>query len=253
MKFAALLATTIASTTNECKEMLKNTLFRTDVLLFVVCVAFFLVYPNLDLKISALFYDDDTRFYVREWLPVHVIYKLFAYIQVPVLIGLTVAIVQHAKKNEIKRKRCCTYLLCCLLIGPGILVNTILKDNSLGRPRPKHIENFGGEHEYAKPFEYSGACARNCSFTSGHAAIGYVFLTLFWVTRRRSLFIAGMVLGLGLGVMRIAQGGHFLSDIVFSFWVIYFSGLWLAKLFSLVNPSSHPMNEEQGSALANAL
>lgn len=223
--------------------MLKNTLFRIDVLLFALCVAFFLTFPNVDLKIAALFYDESSQFYVREWLPIHVIYKLFAYIQFPILIGLIVGIVQHTKKKEVKRKRCCTYLLCCLIVGPGILVNLVLKDNSLGRPRPKQIENFGGEHQYAKPFEYSGACERNCSFTSGHAAIGYVFLTLFWVTRRRSMFIAGTLLGVGLGVMRIAQGGHFLSDVVFSFWVVYFSALWLARLFDLVNPSAHPMEE----------
>lgn len=218
-------------------------LLRLDTWAFISCIIFFIVFPRVDLAAAALFYDEQTRFYINEWLSIHVIYRFFAYIQFPILFYLIWRIVAHHRNRRFQIKRKFVYLLCCLIIGPGLLVNIFLKDNSLGRPRPRQIENFGGQHEYAKPFEYSGACKKNCSFTSGHASIGFMLIALFWTTRRREYFYAGIALGLLLGLMRVAQGGHFPSDVVFSFWVIYFSALGLSRLLSLRSTAKAPNSD----------
>jgi lipid A 4'-phosphatase len=44
-----------------------------------------------------------------------------------------------------------------------------------------------------------------------------------------------MVAGLGLGLVRLAQGGHFLSDVLFAGLVMYFvvqvhRGLWVSMI-----------------------
>ena len=59
-------------------------------------------------------------------------------------------------------------------------------------------------------------CARNCSFVSAHAAAGYVLMAggLLWPARRRRWIWIGLVVGSVIGVVRIIQGGHFLSDVI---------------------------------------
>ena len=40
----------------------------------------------------------------------------------------------------------------CWLVGPGLLVNTVLKDH-VGRPRPVQLEQFRGHERYVPPFQ----------------------------------------------------------------------------------------------------
>jgi lipid A 4'-phosphatase len=43
--------------------------------------------------------------------------------------------------------------------------------------------------------------------------------------RQRFWFLVGVAAGTLIGAVRIAQGGHFLSDVVFSFLAIWFTHL----------------------------
>lgn len=211
-----------------------NSIRRIDVILFTLSVIIFVVWPQLDIRVSNSFYDSNSHTFIGADSDIlFIIYRIFAYIQFPLLIGLIYNLFRfkHKAKHSLRKK--CLYLMCCLIIGPGLLVNIVLKDNSFGRPRPKQIETYGGELDYSAPFVYSGECRKNCSFTSGHAAIGFLLIALAWTTRRRVYFVGGILLGSLLGLMRIAQGAHFPSDIVFSFWVIYTSSLLLSTWFKL--------------------
>jgi lipid A 4'-phosphatase len=63
------------------------------------------------------------------------------------------------------------------------------------------------------------ACARNCSFVSGHAAIAFwVTAYAFLVPASHRLQAMGAALGFGSAValMRVMQGAHFLSDVVYA-------------------------------------
>jgi len=119
------------------------------------------------------------------------------------------------------------YLMTTLMVGPGIIVNALLKPN-WGRARPKDITLFGGSEAYTPPLWVADACERNCSFVSGHASIA------FWVTAYAFLLpskwrltgvLAGTAFGFGVGLVRVAQGAHFLSDVMFAgiivLWVNY--------------------------------
>ncbi|PQO44913.1 phosphatase PAP2 family protein [Blastopirellula marina] len=124
-------------------------------------------------------------------------------------------------------------LFCTLaiLIGPGILINSVLKPN-WGRPRPCDIVAFGGTQNYVPPGTI-GPYELAKSFPSGHASMGFVFmLPAFLLLGKRNklaaaIFGVGFLMGCGVGASRIAEGGHFLSDIAWSGAIVYFTGLAL--------------------------
>jgi lipid A 4'-phosphatase len=119
-------------------------------------------------------------------------------------------------------------------LGNGLLVHEALK-NQVGRPRPNQVQEMGGAVPFVPALQVSQSCARNCSFVSGHAAMGFGFIAFgMWasVQGRRRWMLTGLLMGSTIGLVRIVQGGHFLSDIVFAFlamWgsVIVIRQVWL--------------------------
>ena len=140
------------------------------------------------------------------------------------LIALIFSLVTAMKTRPV------AFLIVTLLLGPGLLVNQVLKADS-GRARPLHTEVFGGDKQFTPAFQPADQCKTNCSFVSGHAGMGFWFLSLAWVARRRGWLYFGIGLGAMVGLGRIVQGAHFLSDVIFSFFTVYFTSLVLAKLF----------------------
>ena len=101
---------------------------------------------------------------------------------------------------------------------PGILVNWILKE-FWGRARPDTLIFFDGALPYSRAWEISSACPTNCSFVSGHAAAGFGLCLLAYLFRGQSrlfwsVWTTGLASGYLFGLARVAQGRHFLSDIV---------------------------------------
>ena len=128
--------------------------------------------------------------------------------------------------------RSMVFLTTSLLLGPGLIVEALLKPN-WGRARPKDITLFGGDAVYTPPWQMAQECLSNCSFTSGHAAIA------FWVAAYAFLLppkdrvvgiFAGLVVGLGVGAVRIAQGAHFLTDVAAAGIIVIGVNAMLARL-----------------------
>ena len=110
------------------------------------------------------------------------------------------------------------FLGTCLAVGPGLVGNVILKDH-WGRARPVHLTEFGGSKTYSPPLLPSNQCDRNCSFVAGEASMMYAtfFAAAFvFPAIGRSLILAGVLAGLLSGLVRISQGAHFLSDVIFA-------------------------------------
>jgi membrane-associated PAP2 superfamily phosphatase len=114
------------------------------------------------------------------------------------------------------RRRAAMVLLLALALGPGLVVNALLKDH-WHRPRPRQTSGLGGDFEYVAPFRI-GPVGK--SFPCGHSAVGFAAaaLALAAAERRRRITLAagGVLLGSVLGLGRIATGAHFLSDVVWS-------------------------------------
>lgn len=133
-----------------------------------------------------------------------------------------------------------TYLLLTLLTGPGLIVEALLKPH-WGRARPKDVLQFGGDAAFTPPWQIAEECERNCSFVSGHAAVA------FWVTAyalllpprwRAPAVFAGTAFGLGVGLVRVAQGAHFFTDIVAAGIIVLLVNAILARL--ILKPSAQP-------------
>jgi lipid A 4'-phosphatase len=136
-------------------------------------------------------------------------------------------------------RRSALFMLLLLALGPGLLVNVVLKNN-LDKPRPSEVREFGGDFTYAqfwqpgKPGNHS-----NGSFPSGHAAMAFSVIGPWFILRQRHarlgmIFLAcGSGWGLLVGAARIAQGGHFFSDVLWSGGLIYLLGLALASMLKL--------------------
>ncbi|HEX3498429.1 MAG TPA: phosphatase PAP2 family protein [Stellaceae bacterium] len=178
--------------------------------------------PGIDLWFSGLFYRPGSGFFLADWLPVRLLFRSAPYIAAAFVLFAIAAGARHYFGRRTLLgcdARAALYLVLALAIGPGLLVNTILKDH-WGRARPSQIVEFGGDKQFTAALVPSHQCDRNCSFSSGHAALGFSLVAFaFLVTerRRRRLAVAAAVAAGGLlGLARIAQGGHFLSDVVLS-------------------------------------
>jgi membrane-associated PAP2 superfamily phosphatase len=136
-------------------------------------------------------------------------------------------------------RRGAIFLVFVMAFGPGLIVNDVFKEH-WGRPRPRDLVEMGGTKEYVPPLVKSPR-ENGGSFCSGHAATGFYLLTPYFLLRRRARWKAAAVLGVGLvygslmGYARIAQGAHFLSDIVWSLGIVYLSALALFYLVGVYN------------------
>lgn len=130
-----------------------------------------------------------------------------------------------------------TFLWLALLLGPGLLVNVVLKVE-VERPRPYQVVELGGPQAFVPAFARPPATARGASFVSGHAAIAFYLITLAWLQprRRRAWLMAGAAFGLAMGATRMSAGAHFLSDVVFAGFAVYFTAALAAWLVAKLLP-----------------
>ncbi|MCF6281971.1 MAG: phosphatase PAP2 family protein [Candidatus Polarisedimenticolaceae bacterium] len=195
----------------------------------------FILFPEIDLNVTALFYRDG--FYLEHhpfndaiytWAP-----KIINFFVLTLLVGILYC---HFKKCDTFfniRKVALLYLFTAILVGPGIVVNLVLKE-FVDRPRPRHVEQFGGSKSFVPALIISDQCQSNCSFVSGHAAGGFSLIALaflFHGRRRHLIFAAAVVTGGIIGLVRMMQGGHFLSDVIFAFLVTYLTTKIIYYLF----------------------
>jgi lipid A 4'-phosphatase len=181
----------------------------------VVAGLLFWAFPGIDLWATGLFWRQDKGFYARDFLPFHLVHEGMPYLTAVIGVGL-IAFALWASWQR-RGRRVAIYLLLSLIVGPGLVVNTALKDN-WGRARPSQVMEFGGTKSFTPAPLPAGQCSKNCSFVAGDPAMGFWFLSLAFLLPppRRWLAEAGAVaLGAFFGLARIAQGGHFLSDVIF--------------------------------------
>jgi lipid A 4'-phosphatase len=178
-------------------------------------------FPRIDIYVSRMFFDKGFYLQQQWWTTlVHESMSYFLCISMTAVLGLYLW-------NKLAKKKVCgvdgkrvVYLFFVLIVGAGLIVNVVLKDN-FGRARPRDIAEFGGSQLYTPAFVASNACHKNCSFSSGEAAGGFFAVAVAWALgRRRALVVAGLGLGAFVSFCRVATGAHFFSDTVVSFFVM---------------------------------
>jgi lipid A 4'-phosphatase len=127
-------------------------------------------------------------------------------------------------------------------LSSGLIVELGLKDH-VGRPRPVQTDVFGGDMPFYPAFTMGPTPEKHRSFISGHAATGFslmivgLFASPTW---RRRWFVIGLSAGAVVGLGRIMQGGHYLSDVVFSFYAVWLSCELVAYSFKRYDLSKLP-------------
>lgn len=214
-----------------------------DWLLCLVLAVLFVLWPQLDLKFSALFYDAQLQTWTYGKHPINEsIYWLFRYMPhflLPLMLLTLLTSFFRGGMSPTLRKPW-LFLLLVLLIGPGLLVHNVFKP-TFDRERPRAVAEFDGRGQFTPAFVINEACPRSCaSFVSGHAAMAFFFMSLAWIFRRRAWLWWGIGAGVVMSIVRIMQGGHFLSDTVFAGFVVYFTCRLLSYWFfgySRIRPS----------------
>ncbi len=133
------------------------------------------------------------------------------------------------------------FLASCYAIGPGLVVNVLLKEH-WGRARPLTITEFGGAHHFTSALTISDQCTHNCSFVGGEASsFAVLFFVLFFMLRsaRPSLFATSLLCVAFLfawfgSLLRVAFGDHFLSDVLFAWLAMSVVVAAVAALFDLL-------------------
>jgi lipid A 4'-phosphatase len=211
----------------------------------VASLALFWFAPGVDLFVSGMFYDQH-GFTLAAWPPLQAFTKSIGWITWAILLIAAVgALWLWWRRRPLWQldRNVLIFLVAALAIGPGILVNTVLKDH-WGRARPYQIEAFGGERKFTAAPLLVDQCARNCSFVSGHAALGFslvCFAFLLPAGRPRDI-VLGAVLAFGalVGLARIAAGHHFLSDVVDAGLVVV-GAAWLLHRWLVVHDGATPI------------
>lgn len=179
----------------------------------------FWVFP-LDLAIQRAAWQGEAGWQLGEGFFWKFLYHYGTWPAVLVAAAALVALVLGAGGGRLAPwSKAAAYLVVCMAIGPGILVNLTLKDH-WGRPRPGESREFGGAYP-AETVWVADPASPGKSFPCGHCTMGFYFfapaLLLWRLGRRRQaawVFGGAMTLGLLLGTARILQGGHFASDVL---------------------------------------
>ena len=136
-----------------------------------------------------------------------------------------------------------------IALGPGLLVNGIFKEY-YGRPRPREVIEFGGKREFAPVWEpHIGAGGK--SFPSGHASMGFFWLTfaIYYSERNRRLaaafVIVALVHGGCMGFGRVVQGGHWFSDVIWAAGMDYLAAWFLYRALRLSPAYSAPVPDDR--------
>jgi membrane-associated PAP2 superfamily phosphatase len=193
-----------------------------------------LLIPGGDLAVSHLFWRPGQGFIGNELAAVRWVYDIVPWLgRLAALVGL-VLLIRAGEAVGVRWRRRGLMLSLVMVAGVGALVNGVFKEH-WGRARPVTVDSFGGNRSFTPVWMPSDECRSNCSFVSGHAATGFALMgvgALATLRARRRWCLIGIGAGLLIGLGRIAQGGHFLSDVIFAglaVWasVALFRALWL--------------------------
>jgi membrane-associated PAP2 superfamily phosphatase len=184
----------------------------------------FVLFPQLDLTVSHLFYVKGQGFTGSNMAALKAIREFgqdaLRLAGLAIVVSLLVPLLVD-RLSFLIPPRAALFLFTSLVLGPGLLVNGIFKE-FWGRARPRNVVEFGGDLTFSGPWELVNYCHSNCSFVSGEASSAIWFMAFAMIApaawRLRSALVA-LVFAAVMSMNRIVFGGHFLSDVLLA-WLL---------------------------------
>jgi lipid A 4'-phosphatase len=215
------------------------------------------IFPELDLKLAALFYDPHTKSFPLKldgWASLARDGAMWIAwgIALPAIVALVIKLLRPDRPLLISG-RAILFLLLTLTMSAGVLTNLTFK-SYWGRPRPVLVTEFNGDLPFVPWWDPRGGCGRNCSFFSGEGA------TAFWTIAPAALappawrplaYAAATLFGLITSVLRMAFGGHFFTDIAAA-GLVTFLVIWVAHGFIYRWPRTRLSDAGTDAALTKA-
>jgi membrane-associated PAP2 superfamily phosphatase len=205
----------------------------------VVAGLVFGIWPRLDLHLAALFFEPGHGGFWRAYDPTvlrtrDAVTWLIALVALPAFVAPIMKLIWPRRRLTVPG-RAILLMLITLAIAPGIVTNLVFKEH-WGRPRPIDVGQFGGDEHFRPWWDPRGDCPKNCSFVSGEASGAFWTMAPAAVVPpqwRALAYGAVLAFGAATGVLRMAAGAHFFSDVVFAgvttFLVIWLTHGWLYR------------------------
>lgn len=202
------------------------------VILSLLTVLVFGLYPELDLKISSQFYDTvakefpHSQNFILQFPRYGAMVIAWAF-AVPSIVAIIVKLTWPNRPMFMSGSKA-VFLVVTMLLCAGVLTNFTSK-TYWGRPRPISVTEFNGNFKFKPFWDPRGDCVRNCSFFSGEGA------TAFWTYAPASLappqwrplaYAGATVFGVVTSGLRVMYGGHFVTDVLIA-GLITFLTIWL--------------------------
>ena len=203
------------------------------IVLTVPLAALFVGWSDIDRRIAANFYVGGKTFLGdRLWWSEPLRYSFQGFYFACIALALIGLWRTWGGASWLQRPRLAwVYLGLCLLVGPVLVTHGLFKA-PFGRPRPMQIIEFGGTMMFKPAFVPSNQCNWGCSFVSGESSSTFIpfFAGAILFPQAAPLIIAGgTVAGVSAGSIRMLQGRHFLSDVLFA-------GIAMALVAALMLP-----------------
>jgi lipid A 4'-phosphatase len=221
-------------------------------ILIAILITAILSLTNADMAIEKRLYSPDAGWFIGQDNPW---YFLYHYGNIPAFLlaiaGLLAFVFSFLSGKFFPYRKIGLFFVIFMILGPGLVINTVLKDH-WGRPRPADIVDFGGKEAYCNIWD-EGQSGQGKSFPSGHASVGFFLFSPFFILRKTSrkwasIFLClGIIYGALMGFGRMVQGGHFLTDVLWSGAFTYLTGLSLYYIFGFDREPS------QSSAMATTI
>src|SRR3954467_11904477 len=223
--------------------------------LALVIALLFGIYPELDLKLAALFYDATSKSFPLKLNMLAAIARDGAMwiawaLAAPAIVALFAKLVRP-ERPLLMSGRAVVFLLVTLTLSAGVLTNLTFK-SYWGRPRPVVVTQFNGNLPFVAWWDPRGRCGRNCSFFSGEGA------TAFWTYAPAALtppawrplaFAGATLFGVITSGLRMAFGGHFFTDVAAA-GLVSFLVIWLAYAFIYRWPATRVTDAQVEAGLA---
>ena len=190
------------------------------------------LYPGLDLDLARPFFHPGVGGFTASVDPLLSGLRDLSRLTVTLLVAP--AVIAIAGKLILPRRpmlipgRAAVLMVVTLALAPGLLTNTLLKSH-WGRPRPIDVVQFGGDQHFVPWWDPRGDCPTNCSFVAGEPSGAFWTLApaaLVPPAWRTLAYAGALAFGAGIGLLRMAGGGHFFTDVAFA-GLFTFLIIWL--------------------------